>query len=24
MYVMNRLGFDYNPINEQMQSKMVH
>jgi hypothetical protein len=24
MYVMNRLGFDYNPLNEQMQSKMVH
>ncbi|MEL0115427.1 MAG: hypothetical protein VW894_03865 [Gammaproteobacteria bacterium] len=24
IYVMNRLGFDYNPINEQMESKLIH
>ena len=24
MYVMNRLGFEYNSLNEQMLSKMVH
>jgi len=24
IYVMNRLGFDYNPVNEQMQSKLIH
>ena len=24
IYVMNRLGFEYNPLNDQMQSKMVH
>ena len=24
IYVMNRLGFDYSPINEQMQSKLIH
>ena len=24
IYVMNRLGFDYNPVNEQMESKLIH
>ena len=24
IYAMNRLGFDYHPINEGMQSKEVH
>ena len=24
IYAMNRLGFDYHPINEGMQSKQVH
>jgi len=24
MFAMNRLGFDYHPINENMQSKLVH
>lgn len=24
IYVMNKLGFDYSPINEQMQSKLIH
>jgi len=24
MYVMNRLGFEYNSLNENMLSKMVH
>jgi hypothetical protein len=24
IYVMNRLGFEYSPINEEMLSKLVH
>jgi hypothetical protein len=24
IYVMNRLGFEYSPINEKMLSKLVH
>jgi hypothetical protein len=24
IYVMNRLGFDYSPVNEQMESKLIH
>ena len=24
IYVMNKLGFDYHPLNEEMQSKEVH
>ena len=24
IYVMNKLGFDYSPVNEQMESKLIH
>jgi len=24
IYVMNRLGFEYSPVNEEMLSKLVH